>query len=244
MPGHHTGVHISERLLRASEEWKISDKVVAVVRDNAANMVLPCQLMEDWDDLPCFGHTVQLGVRAGLDHPLISRLNAVCRKIVGHFKHSFVAMGTLREKQWSLNIPQHGLIQDVSTRWNTRYFMYERIAEQHWAIYAVIYDEQVTPSDQRHLDLKPKRWDLLSQLLVVLKPLQVATTTLSKDQNVCSPFLLWMDLWNATLSMEEKTWKWSSVSRRLWLESSFGASHLTQRVWQSFQQLLIHDIII
>ena len=99
MPEHHTDVHISERLLKASVEWKISDKVVAVVRDNAANMVLASQLLEDWGDLPCFGHTLQLAVKAGLDLPLISRLTAVCRKIVDHFKHSVVAMGALREKQ-------------------------------------------------------------------------------------------------------------------------------------------------
>ena len=44
----------------------------------------------------------------------------------------------------------------------------------------------MTPSDQRQLDLKPEQWDLLSQLVVVLKPLQVATTVLSGDQNVFS----------------------------------------------------------
>ena len=47
----------------------------------------------------------------------------------------------------------------------------------------------MTPSDQRHLDLKPEQWDLLSQLLVVLNPLQVATTALSKDQNVSSSLI-------------------------------------------------------
>ena len=186
MPERHTGVHISERLLKAGEDWKISNKIVAVVRDNAANMVLASHLLENWGDLPCFGHTLQLAVKAGLDLPLISRLTATCRKIVGHFKHSVVATSALREKQQSLNIPQHQLIQDVSTRWNSTYFMYERIAEQRWAIYAVIHDEQVTPSDKRHLDLKPEQWDLLSQLVVVLKPLQVATTVLSGDQNVSS----------------------------------------------------------
>ena len=81
MPECHTGVHISERLMKASEEWKISEKVVAVVRDNAANMVLASQLLEDWDDLPCFGHTLQLAVKAGLDLAIISCLTAVCRKI-------------------------------------------------------------------------------------------------------------------------------------------------------------------
>ena len=119
MPERHTGVHISERLMKASVEWKISEKVVAVVRDNAANMVLASQLLEDWDDLPCFGHTLQLAVKAGLDLAIISRLTAVCRKIVGHFKHSVVAMGALQEKQQSMNIAQHALVQDVATRWNS-----------------------------------------------------------------------------------------------------------------------------
>ena len=119
MPERHTGVHILERLMKASVEWKISEKVVAVVRDNAANMVLASQLLEDWDDLPCFGHTLQLAVKAGLDLAIISRLTAVCRKIVGHFKHSVVAMGALQEKQQSMNIAQHALVQDVATRWNS-----------------------------------------------------------------------------------------------------------------------------
>ena len=114
-------------------------------------MVLASQLLEDWDDLPCFGHTLQLAVKSGLDLAIISRLTAVCRKIVGHFKHSVVAMGALREKQQSMNIAQHALVQDVATRWNSTYLMYERLAEQRWAVYAVIHDEQVTPSDQRHL---------------------------------------------------------------------------------------------
>ena len=93
MPESHTGIHISERVVEASEEWKINEKVVAVVRDNAANVVLASRLLENWGDLPCFGHTLQLSVKAGLDlPPLISRLTAVCRKIVGHFKHSVVAM--------------------------------------------------------------------------------------------------------------------------------------------------------
>ena len=189
MPERHTGVHISERLMKATVEWKISEKVVAVVRDNAANMVLASQLLEDWDDLPCFGHTLQLAVKAGLDLAIISRLTAMCRKIVGHFKHSVVAMGALREKQQSMNIAQHALVQDIATRWNSTYLMYERLAEQRWAVYAVIHDEQVTPSDQRHLDLKPDQWDLLLQLVVVLKPLQVATTALSLDQNVSSSLI-------------------------------------------------------
>ena len=54
---------------------------------------------------------------------------------------------------------------------------------------SVIHDEQVTPSDKRHLDLKPDQWGLLSQLVTVLKPLQVATTALCQDQNISSSLI-------------------------------------------------------
>ena len=57
------------------------------------------------------------------------------------------------------------------------------------AVYAVIHDDKVTSSDQRHLDLRSEQWDLLSQLVVVLEPLQVATTALSKDQNISSSLI-------------------------------------------------------
>ena len=67
--------------------------------------------------------------------------------------------------------------------------MYEQLAEQQWAVYAAIHDEKFTPPDKRYLDLTPEQWDLLSQLLVVLKALQVATKALSLEQNVSSPLI-------------------------------------------------------
>ena len=190
MPERHTGVHISEKLKEATSEWGIADeKVVAVVHDNATNMVLAADLLEGWGDLSCFGHTLQLAVNTGLALNAIARLTAVCRKIVGHFKHSVVAMGALAERQRSLKIAEHSLIQDVATRWNSTYFMYERLAEQRVAIYAVIHDERVTAPAQRHLDLSDDQWDLLTQLLVVLKPLQVATTALCAEQTVSASLI-------------------------------------------------------
>ena len=92
-------------------------------------------------------------------------------------------MGVLREKQKRWIFPQHSIVQDAATRWNSTYFMYKRLTKQRWAVYALIHDEQMTSSSNRHLDLKPDQWDLLNQLLAVFKPLQVATTALSKAQN-------------------------------------------------------------
>ena len=47
----------------------------------------------------------------------------------------------------------------------------------------------MTPSDKRHLNLKPDQWGLLSQLVTVLKPLQVAKTVLCEDQNISSSLI-------------------------------------------------------
>ena len=116
MPEQDTGVHIAERLKEATSEWGIADqKVVAVVHDNGTNMALAADLLEGWGDLGYFGHTLQLAVNTGLALNAIARLTAVCRKIVGHFKHSVVAMGALAERQMSLKVPEHSLIQDVTT---------------------------------------------------------------------------------------------------------------------------------
>ena len=82
------------------------------------------------------------------------------------------------------NIPEHSLVQDVINRWNSSYFMLERLAEQRWAIYGVLHDETVSKPDQKKFDLKEEQWELISDLLVVLKPLQVATTALCEEQNV------------------------------------------------------------
>ena len=122
MPERHTRVNISERLKAAACEWNIAnDRLAAVVHDNAANMVLAVDLVGEWDDFGCFGHTLQLAVNVGLNLNPLSHLLAAARKFVGHFKHSVTAVASLNNKQKAINVPEHRLIQDVSTRWNSTY---------------------------------------------------------------------------------------------------------------------------
>lgn len=57
-----------------------------------------------------------------------------------------------------MNTPQHKQIQDVSTRWNSIYYMVERLLEQRWPVTATLSDPWVTPSS---FDMKPDQWVLL-----------------------------------------------------------------------------------
>ena len=152
MPERHTGVNIAERIREAMNKWQVQDEIVSgIVHDNAANMLTAVDDL-GWNHMSCFAHTLQLAVNKGLDNTTISRVSAVARKLVGHFKHSAAAMTELKQKQQQLSVPQHHLLQDVSTRWNSTLFMFQRVVEQRWAIFAVLANKQSSQYQYKHLN--------------------------------------------------------------------------------------------
>ena len=43
--------YIAQSLREIAKDWNLDDKVVAVIHDNASNMVFASDLLEDWGDL-------------------------------------------------------------------------------------------------------------------------------------------------------------------------------------------------
>ena len=109
----------------------ISDeKVHLVLRDNVANMA---KAMREASlcSFGCFAHSLQLVVEDGvLSQQAVIDFLTICRKIIGHFKHSVVAYDRLKSIQERLGVPQHHLQQDVQTRWNSSLHMVTSISEQ------------------------------------------------------------------------------------------------------------------
>ena len=68
--GDHTAENIAEELKQITDEWNISEKLVASVTDNGANMVAGIRL-NGWKHLPCFAHTLNLVVQ---DNSLIEMI--------------------------------------------------------------------------------------------------------------------------------------------------------------------------
>ena len=76
-------------------------------------------------ELPAIGctiYTLQLVVK---DSIMIQRtvidMLARCRKIVDYFKHSSLAYQHLHNIQSQLSLPEHKLIQDEPTHWDSTY---------------------------------------------------------------------------------------------------------------------------
>lgn len=133
----HSGEYLAGKYQEMLSVWKIpKEKVHLVLRDNAANMA---KAMRD-AGLPsfgCFAHTLQLVVEDGvLAQRAVIDVLSVCRKIVGHFKHSTTAYSHLQAIQEQLGLPKHRLQQDIKTRWNSSFYMIQSILEQKMALAA------------------------------------------------------------------------------------------------------------
>jgi hypothetical protein len=119
-------------------------------------------------------------VTNGLDEPRINRVVAVCRKIIGVFSHSHLYRTKLSKLQKELHLPSHLLVNDVVTRWGSKYKMMERIQEQFPALTQIFLDDR----KHRHLTLTWQDKMVIDSTVSALKGFYELTDLLSGEQMV------------------------------------------------------------
>ena len=175
----HTAENIAESFQRVAESWGISGKVAAMVTDNASNIVAAVRIT-GWQHVACFAHTLNLVVSAAIKADRsVHDLQKKCKQIVSFFHHSAKSSEKLKEIQGQLGIPQHKLIQEVETRWNSTYYMYERITEQHQAVTTAL-----CLANRNDMCLTASEVELLKAAVAVLKPFEATTRELSVDKYI------------------------------------------------------------
>lgn len=183
----HTGPNIAAWVEQAVERFEIpTSKIVAVVHDNGSNVVLAANILQEkngWVSVRCAGHTLQLVINHALKNPQISKALGASRSLVEHFKRSELAASDLKLKQKQMGTPEHKLVQDVSTRWNSTYHMISRLLEQRWPVTAALSDP-ATQRGKQYLDLKSDQWTLLEELAQALQAFECATVYLSGESYV------------------------------------------------------------
>ena len=201
MEERHTQAVIADHLSAVAKEWKIDNKVVACVHDGAAN-VKDVGARNKWLDVNCAAHKLQLCINSAMgtdkvsNHPIAKCVGAASR-LVGHFSHSPMAVGELIKRQASMfpDKQPRKLTQYCKTRWNSVCDMFARLVDLRWPVCAVLSDRNVVkPSDAKTLELKDDQWQLMTDLLPVLHPLQVATSVMSTESSPSSAMLYPM-LW-------------------------------------------------
>ncbi|RXN35711.1 zinc finger BED domain-containing 1-like protein [Labeo rohita] len=162
-PEDHTGENISEGLKEALASWGLcEEQQVSITTDNGTNIVKAVTL-NNWTRLQCFGHRLHLAIENAIkDEPRISRANGLCKKLVGHFSHSWKKKKMLAEAQEELQLPQHALITSCPTRWGSMQQMIERVLEQQRALSQVLSADRKT----RHLVPQWQDTDVLESILM------------------------------------------------------------------------------
>ena len=113
--------------------------------DNASNMTVALEVAGA-QKLGCLAHTLNLASNKAMSIQSLQRVLAKVRSIVTFFHKSNIATEMLKEKQLALQLPQHKLINDCKTRWNSTYQMIQRFLTQRPAVLAALLDERIKRS--------------------------------------------------------------------------------------------------
>ena len=124
-------------------KWGIKDQIYGATTDNAQNIKNAIVDIMELHHLGCIGHTLQLSVNKSFQLSPVARLLGRVKKLVEHFKRSTKETYLLRDKQILLDIPQHELIQQCDTRWNSTLYMLQRVREQQPALCSVLLESKV-----------------------------------------------------------------------------------------------------
>lgn len=127
MPESHTAEHICKFLKEVAANWKISEKIVCVVTDNAANMIAAVRAT-GWKNETCFAHSLNLAVKDALEfNNELEQALTQCRNVVTFFKKSPKSYTYLKKLATSANLSTKTLKQEVATRWNSTVIMLRSI---------------------------------------------------------------------------------------------------------------------
>ncbi|KMQ91592.1 zinc finger bed domain-containing protein 1-like protein [Lasius niger] len=123
----HTATNLSDAMGKIFRKWEISEKALAVVTENTANIVNAVRdtiEIQEQNGLTCAAHTLQLVVNEALAY---QEIQEICKKAgkLGTFSPFNVATTSLQSKQAQLNMKLLKLIQSVKTRWNSTFEMLE-----------------------------------------------------------------------------------------------------------------------
>lgn len=178
----HTGSNLAALLREVCRDWKVDDKHPALVTDNAKNMILAGAGAEMDPHVRCIAHTLNLGSQKALKVDKVLEILIKVRKMVTFFHKSPKATEMLRETQSQLNLPNHKLIQDVSTRWNSSLDMLERFWEQQPAVLNAMLSRKMKKGEAV-VTLTEDDMILIPEIIKLMTPLKTATTLLSEEKN-------------------------------------------------------------
>ena len=177
VPESHTAQNIAEELQASVEKWlpELKSKPIYITADNASNMVAALNsLPSNYTPLGCFVRTLDLTVDDALkEFPAANRVISKCQNIGSHFSRSVKSKEALTNMQKAMNMPELKLKTQCETRWNSTFYMLERIIDIKRPLNAVISNLSAVNG------LNQYEWSIIDSYVNSLRPLEQATKIMS-----------------------------------------------------------------
>uniref|UniRef100_A0AAR5PAX1 BED-type domain-containing protein n=1 Tax=Dendroctonus ponderosae TaxID=77166 RepID=A0AAR5PAX1_DENPD len=183
----HTAENIADKLREVIEEWKLTNKIVAVVSDNEANMKAVVRI-GGWSHWGCFAHSLNRIAQAGLSE--IKEVVDKITNIVGYFKHNSQALSQLQASTVDMDIPTVKLKNETASRWNSTYDMIYRVLQMKNAIVFTLSILETVSRSKQHADfefitqLHDEEWVVAEQAIKVLEIFNLITLAISSEQKL------------------------------------------------------------
>ncbi|XP_005498216.2 zinc finger BED domain-containing protein 4 [Columba livia] len=192
----YNGISIQKQLEYWWETWitSVGLQVGITVTDNQS---IEKTLNEgDHSSVQCFSHTVNVIVNEAIkSQRMVQNLLSIARKICERVHRSAKAKEKLAELQKEYELPQHQLIQDVPSKWNTSFHMLERLIEQKRAI-----DEMSIECSFREL-ISCDQWEVMQSVCHALKPFEAASREMSTHMSTLSQVIPMIHILNRKIEM-------------------------------------------
>lgn len=153
-------------------------QIVAVVTDNGSNMMLLGSMLEKRFGilhLPCAAHLLQLMVKKVLGNDVFKDAISATLNLMQLFKNNKVYRSRLLKQQFAErpNCTPYRLVKPNDTRWSSMYYCCRRLLSLEMVVRKVMLNEDGALTDEH--------WTTLKHLVKLLKPFQVATDMLQRD---------------------------------------------------------------
>ncbi|CAG5861508.1 unnamed protein product, partial [Menidia menidia] len=123
------------------ESWKLdTTKMAAITTDNASSNKKAFK--QHFTRVPCFGHNLHLAIKKGLDIDSVSGALSRLRKTAAAFTRSPKMTQQRKNKQKDLKLPEHRLIHDEPTRWDSSFEMVDRFIQQQQAVSTILAEDR------------------------------------------------------------------------------------------------------
>lgn len=180
-PGSHTGENVSKMLSTLSDEWNVTNKIYLVIRDSGSNIIKAVNDL-NLESESCFLHNLHLIVSDALNSQrAVKDIIAIGRRIVGHFNHSSLACSRFKDiQEKQLHLQYKKVVQDISTRWNSTFYMLSRLLELKNAISLYVNENSEITNFSSY------QWTLIENCVKLLQPFEEITKQISCSKSLIS----------------------------------------------------------